>query len=478
MSKNNEKINNTKFPDDFIFGCATAAYQIEGGWSDDGKGESHWDRWTHCTPSLIANSDNADIACDSYHKYKEDVALLRNMGAQFYRFSISWPRILPDGLVNKINEPGVQYYRDLISELKQNNILPFATLYHWDLPQKLSELGGWTNPWIISWFTDYARLCFQLFGDDLKHWMTINEPKQVCYFSYGAGLLAPGVCSPGVGEYLAVHNVIRAHAEVYHVYKNEFKCKQEGMLGIVVDSAWFEPEDPGNPDDVEAVNSKLSFSIGIYLHPMVYGDYPDIVKEKVKRRSEAQGFKRSRLPEFAGDEKVKLKKCFDFIGLNYYTSGIVKADYSNPEGRGCFDDSEAIEYQAHCWESCALFWLKVVPKGIRNLLKWLTDNYERPLIYITENGYADNGGLEDNARISYIKRHLSQVKDAIDLDKCNVKGYAYWSLLDNFEWREGFKPRMGLISVDYKSPCRRRTPKKSAEYYKKVISARAVIDAL
>lgn len=217
------------FPTSFKFGTATAAYQIEGAWNEDGKGENIWDRLTHNT-SLVRNHDTGDVACDSYHRYKEDVQLLKQLGVNFYRFSISWSRILPTGYPDQINKAGIEYYKNLIDELKANNIEPFVTLYHWDLPQPLQDIGGWMNEKLVDIFADYARTLFTLLGDDVKYWMTFNEPRQICYEGYGLGLKAPAVKLPGIGPYRCAHVLIKAHAKAYHIYQDNFKEKQGGEV--------------------------------------------------------------------------------------------------------------------------------------------------------------------------------------------------------------------------------------------------------
>ncbi|XP_018573473.1 myrosinase 1-like isoform X1 [Anoplophora glabripennis] len=245
--------NNKLFPEDFLFGAATSAYQIEGAWNEDGKGENICDRFTHSNPELIANNANADVACDSYHKYKEDVAMLKELSVDFYRFSLSWSRILPTGFVNKINLPGVTYYKNLIKELKDNGIEPLITLYHWDLPQPLQDLGGWTNEFVVEAFAEYARLCFELFGDDVKYWLTFNEPKQICP-------PIPGTPSPGIGEYICAHHILKAHARVWHTYDQEFKATQNGQVSITIDASWQEPASDSQ-EDIAAAERTLQFTV-------------------------------------------------------------------------------------------------------------------------------------------------------------------------------------------------------------------------
>ena len=243
-----------------MFGVSTAAYQIEGGWADDGKGVSVWDQFAHTYPDRVANGDNGDVACDSYHRYLEDVEMLANMGVNHYRFSLSWPRILPTGYTNQINEAGVTYYKNLISALKENGIEPFITLYHGDLPQTLQDIGGWPNPLLADIFAEFARTAFSLFGDDVKNWTTINEPKQTCITGYGLGNSAPGASASGIGEYECMHTLLRAHAKAYHIYDEEFRATQNGRVSIVLDTAWFEPASDSE-DDIEAAERALQFEV-------------------------------------------------------------------------------------------------------------------------------------------------------------------------------------------------------------------------
>lgn len=212
-----------------MLGVANAATQIEGGWNEDGKSESIWDHFAHNFPEKIADKSNADIACDSYHKYKEDVALIKAMGLNHYRLSIAWTRVLPTGRTDNVNEAGVQYYKNVFKELRDNGIIPMVTLYHWDLPQILQEeMGGFMNESIADLFGDYARFCFETFGEDVQWWVTINEPKQVCQVGYGAGRYAPGIKSNGVGDYVCAKNLLLAHARAWHIYDEEFREKNQG----------------------------------------------------------------------------------------------------------------------------------------------------------------------------------------------------------------------------------------------------------
>ena len=462
------------FPSDFLWGTATASYQIEGGWNEDGKGLSIWDTFTaDPTNGNIANGDNGQVACDSYHKYKEDVQLLYNMGVNSYRFSIAWSRILPRG-TGEVNQKGIDYYNNVINELLLYNITPAVTIYHWDLPQALQDRGGWLNPEIAYWFQDYSRILFKEFGDRVKFWITLNEPWVVAIAGHTDGEMAPGLRGPGILEYKVVHNLIRSHAKAYRAYQNEFLQSQGGQVGITLNSDWFEPVNATDPDHVEASVTKLQFMIGWFAHPIfVNGKYPEVMRQKIDAKSAAQGFAESRLPQFTEEESLEIMNSSDFFGLNHYTSSLVyptpKSDIS-PATISWFTDDDVNEYQDAKWYKAASSWLKVVPFGLRRLLKWIDETYQKP-IYVTENGFSDFiGNLDDMQRIYYYKHYINQMLKAIKLDGANVKGYYAWSLLDNFEWAKGYTEKFGLHYVDFNDPARPRTPKESTKFITKLIN--------
>ncbi|XP_056630380.1 myrosinase 1-like [Diorhabda sublineata] len=470
-------LNRKKFPSYFMFGTATAAHQVEGGWNEDGKGENIWDRLSHST-TLVLNNETADVACDSYHKYKEDVAMLKFLGVNHYRFSIAWSRILPTGINNQINEAGINYYKSLIKELKDNGIEPLVTMFHWDTPQPLQDVGGWTNEIIIDIFADYARILFETFGSDIKYWLTFNEPKQTCQEGYGSGVKAPAITSHGYGEYLCAHNLIKAHAKVWHMYDKEFRNEQQGLVGITIDSMWMEPETDSEQDKI-AAERKIQFTFGWFANPIINGDYPSVMKEYIAKRSMIQGFTQSRLPEFSVEEIEYIKGTIDYLGVNHYTSTLVRhVEDSNKTEVSWEADSETYLYQPEQWESTASDWLKVTPWGIRKHLNWISATYGNIPQLITENGYSDNGtSLEDDRRIYYYQEYLSGVRDALD-DGINVIGYTAWSLMDNFEWLRGFSEKFGLYSVDFEDRGRPRYPKKSVMYFKHVAESKCIVDEL
>uniref|UniRef100_A0A8D8QLH8 Myrosinase 1 n=1 Tax=Cacopsylla melanoneura TaxID=428564 RepID=A0A8D8QLH8_9HEMI len=466
LGKKLTKLTAKQFPKEFKWGCATAAYQVEGAWNEDGKGENIWDRLVHTHPDIVTDGQNGDVACDSYHKYKEDVSTVKHIGFQVYRFSISWSRILPTGDTDVINEKGVQYYRNLIDELLANNIQPMITLYHWDLPQTLQDIGGWTNAIVADYFESFADLAFKLYGDKVKLWITINEPLEHMQ-GYGFKEMAPGLDLTGVGgEYLAAHNMLRAHARAYRLYERKYKESQKGKVAISLNTHMFYPLNDSSKEDHEAAERGIQFKLGMYAHPIYSktGDYPALVRQTVDEKSAKEGRARSRLPRFTAQEIEDLKGSSDFFGLNHYTSFLVtsnessKPDYRSDAGIDQSDDPR--------WPKAASVWLKVVPEGFRGLLKWIKKEYDNPPVHVTENGYSDDGQLEDDGRIDYYTKYLASLHKALVNDKCNVVGYTAWSILDNFEWSDGYTCRFGMVHVNFSSPERTRTLKKSATFWK------------
>ncbi|XP_018573472.1 myrosinase 1, partial [Anoplophora glabripennis] len=428
-----DEINNKTFPDDFLFGTATASYQVEGAWNEDGKGENIWDHLTHTQPELIEGKANGDIACDSYHKYKEDVAILKDLGVNHYRFSLSWARILPNGTSDKVNLAGVNYYKNLIKELKSNNIEPVVSIFHWDLPQVFQEQGGWPDDFIVEAFADYAKVCFELFGDDVKYWVTFNEPISICSLGYGDGYMAPVIKESGVLDYKCAHNVIRAHARAYHIYDDEFRSKQNGKVSAAFNTNWHEPEDDSAENEA-AAETKRQFTFGWYVNPIIHGDYPEIMKTRVANRSAAEGLNESRLPEFTDEEISYIRGTYDYLGLNTYSASIIRAIPEPTIGTpNYYLDIGVQEYTPSDWPSSASSWLKVTPWAIKKLLIWLKENYKDPEIFIMENGVSEDGSsLEDEIRINYYRDYLSNVRSAME-EGVKVIGYTAWSLMDNFE---------------------------------------------
>lgn len=432
-----------RFPSSFRFGSATAAYQIEGAWQADGKGESIWDRLAHQQPSRIRDNSTGDVAADSYRKYDADVQALRAVGSQFYRFSVGWPRVMPDGDVSSLNEAGLQYYDDLIDELLANGIEPMITMYHFDLPQRLQELGGWANVYMVDYFEQYARVLFRRYGDRVRQWMTFNEPAHFCASGYSAGH-APRLWSPGVGTYLCGHHVLLAHARAYRLYGAEFRSRQNGRIGIALGTEHTWPRNPSNAADVRAADRVYQFGLGWFAHPLfsAAGDYPAVMRERVAAVSGREGHTVSRLPAFTADEVVSLRGAADFLGLNYYTSAMaedvgVQSEYERVSESRERDRNVRLWWDAR-WPVAASPWLHSVPEGLRELLRWVRDAYGNPEVMITENGWSDRGELNDTERVEYLTGHLQAVLEANVVDGCNVTGYTYWSIIDNFEWLEGY----------------------------------------
>ncbi|XP_053610113.1 myrosinase 1-like [Plodia interpunctella] len=459
------------FPRGFAFGVATASYQIEGAWNISGKGESIWDRYTHAHPERVFDHNNGDVAADSYHQWREDVALLKHLGVSFYRFSISWSRILPSGFSNEVNEDGIKYYAELISALESNNIAPVVTMYHWDLPQPLQDLGGWTNPIMADYFVDYATVLFDRFSSSVKMWITFNEPLSFCHDGYG-GDDAPGGRSSGIETYMCGHNVLRAHGKVYKLYQDRKKQnKAPGWIGITLDMPWMEPATTAR-EDQEAAEIARQFIFGWFAHPIFSkeGDYPEIMRKRIDEKSRVQNFARSRLPHFTANEVRSIKGSFDFLGLNHYTTYLASpAESHSPGKEPTFEDDMGVRItQKENWPKSNSTWLRIVPWGFRRALNWIKTSYNNPPTLVTENGISLAPGTHDPKRINYIDSYLRALHDAILKDKCHVIGYTYWSLIDNFEWMRGFSERFGLYQVDYTSPKRTRTARLSASYFGQV----------
>ncbi|XP_038208449.1 myrosinase 1-like [Zerene cesonia] len=317
-----------------------------------GKSESIWDHMSHQVPCSVNNCETGDVADNSYHLYKRDVEMIRDLGLDFYRFSLSWSRILPTGFPDVINEAGVKYYNNLINELLKNNIIPMVTIYHFDLPQNLQKLGGWTNPHIVDWFGDFSKIVFKLFGDRVKYWVTINEPYYICYEGYGADILAPQVNITGIAEYLCAKNVLVAHAKAYHIYDEEFRPTQGGKIFISINARWNEPD---SEDHIEAANDANQFFIMQYAYPIFSksGDFPPRIKRIIAAKSKEQGFLRSRLPEFTPKEIKYVQGTSDLYGLNHYSTQLI---YRNKSVNGfykipsMYDDTGVLIYQLDKWQ--------------------------------------------------------------------------------------------------------------------------------
>ncbi len=451
------------FPKDFIWGSATSSYQIEGAWNSDGKGPSIWDSF--CTiPGKVAKNENGEIACDHYNKFEEDVKLMKDMGLKAYRFSISWPRIQAKGK-GDVNAKGIVFYNKLINCLLENGIEPWVTLYHWDLPLALQfEEDGWLGDSISDHFASYARICFENFGDRVKNWITINESWVIAMLGYGQGVFAPGRVSNSE-PYLAGHNLLLAHGKAVDIYRNEFQSVQKGRIGITNNCDWREPLTDSELDK-SAAERALEFFLAWFADPIYKGDYPKSMRSRLGER----------LPKFSAKEKTMLQGSSDFFGLNHYTT--MYASHDNGENKkgnvygngGLSEDQDVTLSLSKEWELTSMNWA-IVPWGCEKLLLWIKDRYDNPEIIITENGCAfddkiEDGYIEDDSRLNFYKDYLTSCESAIEKG-VNLKGYFAWSLMDNFEWASGYSKRFGLWFVDFKTL--KRTPKKSAKWYKKTI---------
>ncbi|KAG9443539.1 hypothetical protein H6P81_014879 [Aristolochia fimbriata] len=479
----NKHFNRHSFPDDFIFGSASAAYQFEGAAKEGGRGPSIWDNFTHQYPWKIADKSNGDVAIDSYHRYEEDVNLLKEMGFGAYRFSISWSRILPEGTVEGgVNQEGIKYYNNLINKVVAEGIIPFVTLYHWDLPQALQDqYGGWLSSRVVEDFNKYADLCFKEFGDRVKHWITLNEPLTATVVGYNVGVHAPGRCSSWVGNctggdsgtepYIVSHNMLLAHAAAAKLYKSNYQASQQGTIGITLNSNWMIPLTDSKADQDAALRG-LDFNFGWYMNPLTNGDYPESMRAIVG----------DRLPKFSKEESDMVKGSFDFIGVNYYTSNYVAEAPANTTHLSYSNDmrvrGEISRYGVPIGPSTASSWLYVYPKGIQELVNYTKTKYNDPVIYITENGVSESNvkkatierELRDSVRVKYYRNHLKYLRRAIRDNGVKVKGYFAWSLLDNFEWADGYTVRFGLNFVDYENGLTRYR-KKSSKWFEKFLKA-------
>ncbi|KAI9065611.1 glycoside hydrolase family 1 protein [Trametes sanguinea] len=436
-----------KLPKDFLWGYATASYQIEGSPAADGRLPSIWDTFSH-TPGKIKDGSTGDVACDSYHRWGEDVALLHFSGAKAYRFSLSWSRIIPKGgRDDPINPAGIEHYIVFIETLLKNHIKPVVTLYHWDLPQTLHDrYGGWLNKEeIVADYVNYARTCFRYFGHLVKDWITHNEPWCVSVLGYGTGMFAPGH-KGDTEHWIVAHNLILAHAYAVKAYRDEFKAEQGGQIGISLDTQWQMPYDD-SPENVAAAQRGLAFKLGRFADPIYKGHYPSVVKEMIG----------DRLPDFTEAEIAVVKGSSDFFGLNTYTTQLAKDGGDNEiQGKVQYTftrpDGTQLGKQAH------VPWLQSYPPGFRSLLNYLWETYQMP-IYVTENGFTVKGenvlsadqAVNDTDRIEYYEGYTNALLQAVTEDGVPVKGYYAWSLMDNFEWADGYDSRFGVTYVDFKT---------------------------
>lgn len=437
-----------QFPKDMKWGVATASYQIEGATSEGGRGPSIWDTFAK-TPGKVVNGDNGDIACDSYHRYDEDVELMKELGVDTYRFSVAWPRIFPNG-VGEVNQEGLDYYHRLIDKLLENGIEPMCTLYHWDLPQALQDKGGWANRETIDAFVQYSELMYKEFSGKIKKWITLNEPWCISFLSNFIGVHAPGNRDLQLATQIS-HHLLVAHG------KSVIKFRElgiDGEIGFAPNTTWLEPYST-RQEDIDACNREIGWYIEWFMDPVFKGTYPDFMVEWFKKKG-------VELQIEEGDMDT-IQQPIDFLGINYYTGHIAR--YKENEG---LLDWELVEMN---YNRTDIGW-PIYPDGFYNVLTRIKDNYGDVPIYITENGscYNDepeNGVVQDDGRISYFEQHLTALHRAME-SGVNIKGYIIWSLLDNFEWAEGYTMRFGIVHVNYRTL--KRTPKESYYWLKQTIT--------
>lgn len=429
------------FPADFVWGAATASYQIEGAWNEDGKGESIWDRFSH-TPGNVINNDNGDVADDHYHRYRDDVKLMRQLGLKGYRFSIAWSRVLPKG-VGAVNEKGLDFYDRLVDALLEENIEPYATLYHWDLPQALQDNGGWGSRDIIGQFADYASLMGKRLGDRLKYWATLNEPWVIAFMGHRSGEHAPGLYDEKLSLQVS-HNMMVAHGAAVDALRANVKDVQ---AGIVINLWPFETAHNTDEENKIAAMSEQRDNAW-FLDPIFKGRYP-------AEAFEAYG---DLAPQIAPGDMAQIARSLDWWGINYYARHMVGIDGPVPGS----------EYTEMGWE--------VSPAALERMMVRLQQEYNTPPVYITENGAAFADVVEDDyvydpRRVNYIETHLAALSRAIE-QGVDLRGYFVWSLLDNFEWAFGYGKRFGIIYIDFKT--QQRIWKESAKWYSDFIRSQTL----
>ena len=448
-----------RFPDDFLWGTATAAYQVEGAVEEDGRGASIWDTFSH-TPGKVVHGDTGDIACDQYHRLGEDLDLMSSLGIKAYRFSVAWPRIQPEGS-GQVNKKGLDYYRRLVDGLRDRGIEPMLTLYHWDLPQALEDRGGWTSRETSERFAEYAGVVYEEFADSVKYWITLNEPWVSAWLGYGAGVHAPGVKDTGKAL-SATHHLLLGHGIALQEMRS--LGREDNQLGVTLNLS---PTRPATDEkaDVEASRRVDGNANRIFLDPLFRGEYPEDVLDYYSSDNDFS-FVRD------GDLEV-VSAPLDFLGVNYYMRHTVVDDRgdSDPKIAMRFEDLEAATVLPPGAETTAMGW-PVEPDGLTEILVRLHEEYAQLPLYVTENGvavhdYVDpEGNVDDEERVAFLDAHFRAVHDAME-QGVDLRGYMAWSLLDNFEWAEGYSKRFGIVYVDYGT--QRRIPKASARWYADVV---------
>lgn len=462
-----------QFPEGFLWGAATASYQVEGAVSEGGRGVSIWDTFSH-TPGRTVNGDTGDVACRHYQRASEDIELMARLSLSSYRFSVAWPRVQPDGK-GAANQEGLDFYRRLVGGLRQRGIVPAVTLYHWDLPQPLEDEGGWGVRETAERFAEYAGIVAEALGDEAGMWITLNEPWCSAWLGYAAGIHAPGLTNPQVSM-RATHHLLLGHAFATDVLRRESKSP----VGITLNLA---PQIPASEHDLDVAAARRTDGglNRMYLDPLFRASYPEDILQTVA----AVGLEMDAVQD--GDMAL-ISRPIDFLGVNYYSTHVVASTARLAEARQAgfvAPDSLlsgptaalGVGNVGRPWlKRTAMDW-EIDPGGLTSLLARLNEEYTRTPIYVTENGAAfhdyqgPDGSVHDPERVAYLHGHINAVKDAIDAG-VDVRGYFAWSLMDNFEWAEGYSKRFGLAWVDY--PTGERVPKDSFGWYQRVIAANAL----
>lgn len=465
------------FPDGFLFGAATAAYQIEGAAFEDGRTASIWDAFAR-VPGAVVGAENGDVACEHYHRYADDVALMKRLGLQAYRFSTSWSRVRPDG--GPVNGKGLDFYSRLVDELLAADIVPWLTLHHWDMPQALEEQGGWTSRDIVERFTDYALSVHDVLGDRVQHWTTMNEPWCSSFLSYTAGVHAPGRTSIRDGL-LASHHLLLSHGSAVRALRERDSSLD---LGITLNLTVADPADVDDPLDVDAARRIDGQFNGWFLSPIFHGEYPaDIVRDF--REVDSAAVAQWQAAVQPGDLEI-ISAPLDALGVNYY-HGELLSGHPQPGGgdphqtkgqqretRSPFPSKEGIYWVERGLPRTGMDW-EVQPEGLTRLLVRVANDYAGDVpLYVTENGaaYDDevgaDGEVADVERTQFLSAHVAATLDAIE-QGVDVRGYFYWSLMDNYEWAWGYAKRFGIVRVDYET--QQRTIKQSGAEYARIIAA-------
>ena len=427
-------------PKDFIWGVSTSSFQIEGATAEDGRGPSVWD--THCHQGLVANRDTGDIACDHYHRYPEDIALMQRLGIQAYRFSVAWPRVLPSGR-GPANEPGLAFYDRLIDALCAAGIEPWLCLYHWDLPQSLDDLGGWTNRDSVGWFADYAALVAARYGDRVKRFATFNEPSIFTLFGLGFGSTdRDNVAIDAL--HAAIHHINLSHGAAVDAIRAAVSGSSVGAIYNV------QPCVPSAPADGKAANRCDAYWNRVYPDPQCLGTYPDLLQPVLA-------------PHIRPGDMARIQRPLDWFGLNHYSPVFARADAAARLGFGFGDHPPGTPETPIGWP--------ILPDAFCDALLMVARTYRLP-VYVLENGLGGHdkpdatGAVNDPERIAYLRAYIAAMNEAV-ASGANIRGYFVWSMLDNFEWDSGYASRFGLVYVDY--PTQRRIPKASFDWYHELI---------